>query len=153
MRTLAGAAAPLFCLFVLALGVVVKAVVDHGLDSAAGGLLPDGSSLPSLLAVAAVAAVLANAINNLPAILALLPILASSGPGPVLAALIGVNLGPNLTYAGSLATLLWRRILHDHDSRADLRTFTRLGLCTVPLTLAAATTALWAMLRLTQALP
>ncbi|MFC1411606.1 SLC13 family permease [Streptacidiphilus sp. N1-12] len=149
VRTLAGAAAPLFCLFVLALGVVVKAVVDHGLDSAAGGLLPDGSSLPSLLAVAAVAAVLANAINNLPAILALLPILASSGPGPVLAALIGVNLGPNLTYAGSLATLLWRRILHDHNSQADLRTFTRLGLCTVPLTLAAATTALWAMLRLT----
>ncbi|MHA6764966.1 SLC13 family permease [Streptacidiphilus sp. PAMC 29251] len=149
-RVLVGAASPLFCLFVLALGVVVKAVVEHGLDSAAGGLLPDGSSLPALLAVAAVAAVLANAINNLPAILALLPILASGGPGPVLAALIGVNLGPNLTYAGSLATLLWRRILHDHGSQADLRTFTRLGLCTVPLTLAAATTALWAMLRLTQ---
>ena len=149
-RALVGAAAPLFCLFVLALGVVVKAVVDNGLNSAAGRVIPGGSSLPALLAIAAVAAVLANAINNLPAILALLPILAAgSGPGPVLAALIGVNIGPNLTYAGSLATLLWRRILHEHDTDADLGTFTRLGLCTVPLTLLAATTALWAMLRLT----
>jgi arsenical pump membrane protein len=148
-RALVGAAAPLFCLFVLALGVVVKAVVDNGLDSAAGRVVPGGSSLPALLAVAAVAAVLANAINNLPAILALLPIVASGGPGPLLAALIGVNIGPNLTYAGSLATLLWRRILHEHDTDADLGTFTRLGLCTVPVTLLAATTALWAMLRLT----
>ena len=32
-----------------------------------------------------------------------------AGPGAVLAVLIGVNIGPNLTYAGSLATLLWRR--------------------------------------------
>ena len=145
-RDLVGAAAPLFCLFVLALGVVVKAVVDNGLDRAAGWVLPAGAGLPALLAVAAVAAVLANAINNLPAILALLPIVATGGPGPVLAALIGVNVGPNLTYAGSLATLLWRRILHDHGTDADLRTFTRLGLWTVPLTLVAATTALWLML-------
>ncbi|MFC1421251.1 SLC13 family permease [Streptacidiphilus cavernicola] len=148
VRELAGAAAPLFCLFVLALGVVVKAVVDNGLGTAAGRIVPDGGSLPALLAVAAVAAVLANVINNLPAILALLPVLAGSGPGPVLAALIGVNLGPNLSYAGSLATLLWRRILHEHDTDADLRTFSLLGLCTVPATLLAATTALWAMLQL-----
>ncbi|MFD4779316.1 SLC13 family permease, partial [Streptomyces sp. NPDC058427] len=96
-----------FCLFVLALGVVVKAVVDHGLGTGIGRLLPGGSSLPALLAVAVVAAVLANLINNLPAILALLPVVAAAGPGPLLAALIGVNLGPNLTYVGSLATLLW----------------------------------------------
>jgi hypothetical protein len=29
-------------------------------------------------------------------VLALLPLLASAGPGPILAAVIGVNLGPNL---------------------------------------------------------
>ncbi len=33
----------------------------------------------------------------------------------VLAVLIGVNVGPNLTYAGSLATLLWRRVLRHED--------------------------------------
>lgn len=144
---LLGMTSPLFCLFVLALGIVVKAVVDNGLNTAAGRLLPHGDSLPALLAVAGVAALLANVINNLPAILALLPIVADSGPGAVLAALIGVNLGPNLSYVGSLATLLWRRILREHDTDADLGDFTRLGALTVPATLLAATVALWAMLR------
>ena len=147
--SLAGAASPLFCLFVLALGIVVKGVVSNGLGTGADRVLPHGSSLPALLAVAAVAAVLACLINNLPAILALLPIVAAGGPGPVLAALIGVNLGPNLTYAGSLATLLWRRILRAHDTDADLGDFTRLGLLTVPAALIVATVALWAMLQAT----
>jgi len=112
-------------------------------------VLPHGASLPALLAVAAVAAVLASVVNNLPAILALLPIVAVGGPGPVLAALIGVNLGPNLTYAGSLATLLWRRILRAHDADVDLGDFTRLGLLTVPVSLIVATVVLWAMLQAT----
>ncbi|MFI5754029.1 arsenic transporter [Streptomyces sp. NPDC051569] len=140
------AASPLFCLFVLALGVVVKAVVDNGLDTGISWLLPGGSSLPTLLAIAGIAAVLSNAINNLPAILALLPVVAPAGAGPVLAALIGVNLGPNLTYVGSLATLLWRRILHEHDADPQLGQFTRLGLLTVPTTLVASTVALWGAL-------
>jgi arsenical pump membrane protein len=148
VRGLAGAASPLFCLFVLALGVVVKAVVDNGLGAAAGRVLPHGESLLALLAVAAVAAVLANLINNLPAVLALVPLVAVGGPGPVLAALIGVNLGPNLTYVGSLATLLWRRVLHERDEEPALGEFTRLGLAVVPATLVGATVALWAMLRL-----
>ena len=148
-RSLAAAASPLFCLFVLALGIVVKGVVDNGLGSGASSVLPHGASLPALLAVAAIAAVLACVINNLPAILALLPIVAVGGPGPVLAALIGVNLGPNLTYTGSLATLLWRRILRAHDTDADLGDFTRLGLLTVPIALVGATLVLWAMLQAT----
>ncbi|MFE9253044.1 SLC13 family permease [Streptomyces sp. NPDC007088] len=148
-RALVDSASPLFCVFVLALGVVVRAVVDNGLESGLGRLLPSGDSFWSLLAVAALAALLSNVINNLPAVLALLPILSPHGPGPVLAALLGVNLGPNLTYAGSLATLLWRRVLHHHGENASLGAFTRLGLITVPLTLLASTAALWAGLRLT----
>lgn len=146
VRELVGAASPMFCLFVLALGVVVQAVVDNGLATGLGAVLPDGDSLPALLGIAALAALLANLINNLPAVLALLPLVAAGGPGPVLAVLIGVNLGPNLTYVGSLATLLWRRVLHAHDARADLGAFTRLGLLTVPATLVASTVALWGML-------
>jgi len=137
---------PLFLLFVLALGVIVKGVLDHGLSHTLGHLLPDGSSLPALLATAAIAAVLANLVNNLPAVLALLPIAAAGGAGPVLAVLIGVNIGPNLTYVGSLATLLWRRVLHAHDTEPGLARFTRLGLLTVPASLTAATVALWAVL-------
>jgi arsenical pump membrane protein len=148
-RGLVEAASPLFCVFVLALGVVVKAVVDHGLGGALERLLPQSAGLLALLAIAAIAAVLANLINNLPAVLALLPLLAPLGPGPVLAGLIGVNLGPNLTYVGSLATLLWRRILQEHDHDAELGEFTRVGLITVPVTLLGATVALWAMLTIT----
>ncbi|MFJ6064331.1 SLC13 family permease [Streptomyces tendae] len=147
-RELAGAAAPLFCLFVLALGIVVQGVVAGAPATGLGRLLPDGDSLPALLGVAAVAAVLANLVNNLPAVLALLPLAATGGPAQILAVLIGVNLGPNLTYVGSLATLLWRRILHRHGIEVELGRFTVLGLLTVPVTVAASTVALWGAVRL-----
>ncbi|MFH8739516.1 arsenic transporter, partial [Streptomyces sp. NPDC017964] len=52
------------------------------------------------------------------------------------------------TYAGSLATLLWRRIVHHHDHEVSLRRFTLLGLATVPAALAASTAALWLSLEL-----
>jgi arsenical pump membrane protein len=137
-----------FLLFVLGLGVVVAAVVQNGLGAAIARLIPAGASLPTLLAVAGLAAVLANLVNNLPAILVLLSVLGPAGPGPVLAALIGVNVGPNLSYAGSLATLLWRRLLADRDHDVELAEFTRLGLLTVPAGVALATVALWAALRI-----
>jgi arsenical pump membrane protein len=135
-----------FLAFVLALGVVVRAVVDNGLATAVEDVLPRGTGPLALLAVAAIAAALANLINNLPATLVLLP-LAGGTPG-ILAVLVGVNLGPNLTYLGSLATLLWRRVLRDHDAPADLAEFTRLGLLTVPVSLVLAVLALWASLHL-----
>ncbi|MFJ6636205.1 SLC13 family permease [Streptomyces sp. NPDC091376] len=135
-----------FLAFVLALGIVVRAVVDNGLDTALGRLIPDGTGLGALLGIAVLAAVLANVINNLPAVLVLLPLTAPSGPGAVLAVLLGVNVGPNLTYAGSLATLLWRRIVQAHDTEVDLREFTRLGLLAVPASLLLAVPALWASL-------
>jgi arsenical pump membrane protein len=149
------AAAIPFLLFVLGLGLVVRALVGNGLGTAIARVLPHGSSLPALLAIAAIAAAIANVVNNLPAVLVLLAALTGSGAspahlaGPVLAVLIGVNIGPNLTYAGSLATLLWRRLLAERDHEVDLGEFTRLGLATVPAGLAAATVALWFALRLT----
>ena len=143
---LADAASPLFLGFVVALGVVVRAVVDNGLGSATRHVLPDGGSLPALLGMACCAAVLANLINNLPAVLVLLPVAALGGAGPVLATLIGVNIGPSLTYVGSLATLLWRRVLREHDSEPALGEFTKLGLMTVPAALVAAVLAPWLML-------
>ncbi|GGY05845.1 arsenic transport integral membrane protein ArsB [Streptomyces djakartensis] len=141
--TVVRSAAPAFLAFVLALGVVVRAVVDHGLADALHRVLPDGSGLLALLGVAALAAVLANLINNLPAVLVLLPLTAGAGPGAVLAVLLGVNIGPNLTYAGSLATLLWRRIVQQHGHRVGLGEFTRLGLLAVPAALVPAVVALW----------
>ncbi len=140
---LARAVEPAFLVFVLGLGIVVSAASQHGLSTAVNALLPSGSSLPALLAVAAVSAVLANLVNNLPATLIILPAAALAGPAPVLAMLVGVNVGPNLTYVGSLATLLWRRIVHAHDHPTDIAEFTLLGLRTVPIVILASTTALW----------
>ncbi|GHH04740.1 SLC13 family permease [Streptomyces lanatus] len=145
-RALVSSASLPFLAFVLALGIVVRAVVDNGLDTALGRLIPDGTGLAALFGIALLAAVLANVINNLPAVLVLLPLASGSGPGAVLAVLLGVNIGPNLTYAGSLATLLWRRIVHAHDTEVQLREFTRLGLYAVPASLCAAVLALWASL-------
>jgi arsenical pump membrane protein len=136
-----------FLVFVLALAVVVAGVTDNGLAGVLHRVMPSGSSLWALLATAALAAAAANVINNLPAVLVLLPLAAPAGPGAVLALLIGVNIGPNLTYTGSLATLLWRRVLREHGEEPDLGEFTRLGLLTVPLALVAAVVALWAGLR------
>lgn len=143
-KDLGGAANPWFLLFVFGLAVVVQAVVDHGVADALRSILPTGSDLVSLLLLTAIAAVLANIVNNLPAVLVLLPLVSSGGPLPVLAVLIGVNVGPNLTYVGSLATLLWRRIIADHDHESELGEFTRLGALTVPACLVACTIALWA---------
>jgi arsenical pump membrane protein len=139
-------ASPLFCLFVLALGVVVTGVTEHGLGPAITALVPvgDGPTLLVLLAVAGLAALLANVVNNLPATLVLLGALgAGTHPGLVLAVLLGVNIGPNLTYVGSLATLLWRRVLAGERAAPTLREFVRLGAVTVPACLVGAVLALW----------
>jgi arsenical pump membrane protein len=138
-------ARPGFCVFVLALAVVVDGLGRHGLGAGLSHVLPDGSSWAALVAVAFVAAVLANAVNNLPATLLLVPLLAGN-PAALLAALLGVNIGPNVAYPGSLATLLWRRLVPRRD-RPSATTFHALGSLTVPAILLTTATALWAAVR------
>jgi len=145
---LARAAEPGFLIFVLGLGVIVQAASVNGLDAAVRAVLPTGASLGDLLAIAALSAIFANLVNNLPATLMLIPVTAAAGIGPALATLIGVNIGPNLTYVGSLATLLWRRVLRTEDADVELGEFLRLGALTVPAALLAATVLLWLALKL-----
>jgi arsenical pump membrane protein len=138
---------PGFVVFVLGLAVIVAAVGGHGLQSAIRSVLPASGALPALLLTAALAAVLANLVNNLPATLLLIPVAATHGVGPVLAVLVGVNVGPNLTEVGSLATLLWRRALSDGGTELPRREFATLGALTVPPALVGATVLLWLALR------
>ena len=144
---LARAAEPGFLIFVLGLGVIVQAASVNGLDTAVRAVLPTGASLGDLLMIAALSAIFANLVNNLPATLMLVPVTAAAGTGPALATLIGVNVGPNLTYVGSLATLLWRRVLRTEDTDIELGEFLRLGALTVPAALLAATVLLWLALK------
>ncbi len=144
---IAAAADVPFLIFVLCLGVVVDGLMLHGLEDTMRGLLPTGTTLLALLGIAVVAALLSNVVNNLPAVLVLLPLVAASGPPAVLAMLIGVNIGPNLTYVGSLANLLWRSAVRD-DFTAGSREFSRVGLVTTPATLVVAVLGLWGAVRL-----
>jgi arsenical pump membrane protein len=133
-----------FLAFVLCLGVVVTAVTKHGLGDAVGRVLPHGTSLLALLGIAAAAALLSNVVNNLPAVLVLLPLVAGMGPAAVLAVLVGVNVGPNLTYPGSLSNLLWRSVVQQDKLSAGFGEFSLVGLVTVPATLVVAVLGLWA---------
>lgn len=137
------AANVLFLLFVIGLDIVVRAVMDLGVGPALRTLLPSDPGLPHLIVLALLAAALANLVNNIPAVLVLLPLVAPLGPVAVAAVLIGVDVGPNLTYVGSLATLLWRRIVVARGYRVRLTEFTALGLLTVPAILVLATAGLW----------
>jgi arsenical pump membrane protein len=127
---------------VFALGVVVLALRSSGFGSLVDKITPVRADFVGLLAAAAIAAMLANLVNNLPATLMLVPLVAHS-PGLTLAVLIGVNVGPNLTYVGSLATLLWRQVLHSRDHPPATREFLRLGVATVPAALLVGVAALW----------
>jgi arsenical pump membrane protein len=146
VRQMILAANPAFCTFVFALGVVVLAVSRSGVGAIVDRLAPHHADLLGLLGMAVLGAVLANLLNNLPATLILLP-LAAHSPGLVLAVLLGVNIGPNLTYVGSLATLLWRQILHARDHPPVTGEFLRLGALTVPACLLVGVAALWLGLR------
>ncbi|GGG04867.1 arsenic transporter [Rhodococcoides trifolii] len=133
-----------FCAFVFALGVVVAGLAAGPIGTWVANLLPTSTTFTALLATAAIAAVASNVLNNLPATLLLVAALgAGAPPALLLAMVIGVNLGPNLTYVGSLAIMLWRRVARAQGESPQLSTFTALGAITVPLTLVAAVGALW----------
>jgi len=129
--------------FVLGLSLIVVALADAGLSDVVDDILPQGTGLLALLGATFLAALLANVLNNVPALLVLLPAAAAAGPVTVLAVLIGVNAGPNLTYTGSLATLLWRRVLRERGEEVSHREFHLLGALSVPPILIGATVALW----------
>jgi arsenical pump membrane protein len=94
----------------------------------------------SLPAVAGATAVASNAVNNLPAILAARSILEQArAPRPLaLAALIGADVGPNVTIVGSLATVLVLAVARSRGEVVRGRDLLRAGGLVTPLAVAAA---------------
>jgi arsenical pump membrane protein len=140
LRRVLAAPAPGFLLFVASLALVVSAAEAHGLADAVDHLIPDGSGFLALAGIAIL-------INNLPATLVLLTALPGGAVPQLLAVLIGVNIGPNATYTGSLATLLWRREVRRAQVEPPRRVYYRLGLIATPIALVVAIAALWLTLR------
>ena len=85
-------------------------------------------------------AVLCNLVNNLPAgLIAGAAVQAAHVPEKVAGAiLIGVDLGPNLSVTGSLATILWLTAIRREGQDVGAWTFLKLGLLVMPPALALA---------------
>ncbi|HEX4022782.1 MAG TPA: SLC13 family permease [Acidobacteriaceae bacterium] len=84
-----------------------------------------------------------NVINNLPVGLIGAAAIQAAGASPLMhaAVLLGINLGPNLSVAGSLATILWLIALRRENIDVSGSHFLRVGILIMPtaLLLAAAT--------------
>jgi arsenical pump membrane protein len=91
-------------------------------------------------------ALLSNAMNNLPAGLAAGTALRQMGQHGVLAhaVLIGVDLGPNLSVTGSLATILWLIALRRENAEITGWEFLKIGAIAMPVALLLALLALGA---------
>jgi arsenical pump membrane protein len=83
-------------------------------------------------------ALLSNGMNNLPVGLAAGSALRQTGHHALLAhaVLIGVDLGPNLSVTGSLATILWLIALRREHEEVTAWQFLKVGLIVMPVTLA-----------------
>ncbi len=128
---------------VAGLFVVVEAVDRTGLTATLAAALRHGSAVSTATTAAVAGTALAlgsNLINNLPAGLITSTVLASS-PRPKLIVdtlLIGVDLGPNLSITGSLATILWLTAIRREGENVGFWRFLKVGAVVMPPALLAA---------------
>lgn len=132
---------------VAGLFVLVQALDGTGLLALVRAAAATATRLPPALSfsgAAALAALVSNAANNLPAgLLAGASVAHLRGGDGVRAALaIGVDLGPNLSVTGSLATVLWLSALRREGIEISAGTFLRTGALVMPPALLLATLSL-----------
>jgi arsenical pump membrane protein len=114
------------------------------LQSLYGGA-PAGSG-EQLATIGVTSAVGSAAIDNHPmSILNMMAIGAGEDSKPLLAALVGGDIGPRLLPIGSLAGLLWLDLLRRHGVHVGVGTFLRLGTIVLIPTLAVSLAMLWAL--------
>jgi arsenical pump membrane protein len=134
---------------VAGLFVLVEALAKTGLIETIATLLHDGAqrSTAWTAGFAGIFVALAsNLINNLPAgLIAGSAVQSAPIPEPVTRALlIGVDLGPNLSVTGSLATILWLAALRREGHWIGFGAFLKIGIVVMPPALVLAiAAALW----------
>jgi arsenical pump membrane protein len=136
-------------LLVAGLFVLVQALDHAGAIAAlvreidrAAGLWHDGAAFGAGIAIAFVS----NLMNNLPSGLVAASAMQSAQAMPELfrrAILIGVDVGPNLSVTGSLATILWLAALKREGIRVGAVAFLRVGMVVMPPALLLALGAAW----------
>jgi arsenical pump membrane protein len=122
---------------VAGLFVLVEALDKTGLIGAIAAYLSDTaarSTMGTAAGAGAAVALVSNLINNLPAgLIAGSAVQSAHVPDAVTrAVLIGVDLGPNLSVTGSLATILWLTALRREGHSVGFGTFLILGIVTMP---------------------
>lgn len=132
---------------VAGLFVIVEAMSGAGALKLAAQALAALKHLPTAAAVAASGfgvALVSNLTNNLPSgLISGAAIKAAGVVGPVRdSVLIGVDLGPNLSVTGSLATILWLVAIRREDLHVSFWTFLRFGALLMPPALALSVLAL-----------
>jgi arsenical pump membrane protein len=135
---------------VAGLFVLVEALERTGVTDDLAGVLRElvqWSAAGAAWAAGAVLAVGCNLLNNLPAgLLAGRVVQVANVPEHVRAAvLIGVDLGPNLSVTGSLATILWLTALRREGLRVSAWSFLKLGALIMPPALALAIAGVFAL--------
>jgi len=137
--------------FVAGLFVVIGGVENLGLTGRAAAWLSglDSHPLAGVAAMAGGAGLASNVVNNIPAALLARTVLqqAHAHPPLIYAALLGTNIGPNVTLSGSLATLLVLTAARKKGEDVRALDFLKVGLLVTPLTPLAALLALWLSFR------
>jgi arsenical pump membrane protein len=122
---------------VAGLFVLVRAIEGTGLigdvTRALAALAQQSETLAAIWA-GGVIAVVSNLMNNLPVGLIAASVLTQAHPPLVVtdAALIGVDLGPNLSITGSLATILWLLAIRRDGEHVDFWRFLKVGALVMP---------------------
>jgi arsenical pump membrane protein len=127
---------------VAGLFILVDAVVSQGalhLTQAALGWTQTLPAAAGTLITGSAVAVANNLVNNLPLGLITGATLQAAHIKGLLtsAVLIGVDLGPNLSVTGSLATILWLIALRKEDINVSFWDFLKVGVIAMPVALAA----------------
>jgi arsenical pump membrane protein len=128
---------------VAGLFVLVEALNATGLATALAGALTSATRASEPGAAAGAGGLLAlasNLMNNLPAgLIASTTIAQAHPPSSVVdALLIGVDLGPNLSITGSLATILWLTAIRREGESVGFWRFLKVGVLVTPPALALA---------------
>ena len=136
LRTLKGISWAVLPL-VAGLFVLVEALDKTGLIRTIGDLLRDtaqSSETETVWGAGVLIAFACNLMNNLPAgLIAGNAVHVAQAPDRVTSAVvIGVDLGPNLSVTGSLATILWLTALRRDDINVSAWAFLKLGLLVMP---------------------
>ncbi|MET0269868.1 MAG: SLC13 family permease, partial [Sphingomonas sp.] len=127
---------------VAGLFVLVEGLTRTGVTAQVAALLRATAAdpVPGAAIAGTVIAFASNAVNNLPAGLFAGMAVGQAHPPQIVtdALLIGVDLGPNLSITGSLATILWLQAIRREGEDVGFRQFLRIGAITmIPALIAA----------------